>query len=139
MTALRAPSSSARLFVAFLAARAAFGAAYLASVLGRWPVPWYLPLEHRFAVAASRPPAVLAMDWFGRTAFALACALVFGLAAFALAARGPLARALVRPGFVKSLAHAGALVLVVDFAYFGWALMHQTPAPLPLPAWYCPR
>lgn len=139
MSAALAPSSSARLFVAFLAARAAFGAAYLASAIGRWPVPWYLPLEHRFVLSAPRPAAVLAMDWFGRTAFALACAIVLGVVSFALAARGPMARALVRPGFVKSLAHAGALVLIVDFAYFGWTLTHQTPAPLPLPAWYCPR
>ncbi len=137
--AIAGPGPSARVFVAFLAARGAFGLTFLASAIGRWPVVWYLPLDHRFAFAAERPPAELAMDWFGRTGLGLASALAAGLAAFALAARGPMARALVRPGFVKSLAHAGALVLFVDFSYFGWVLLHQTPAPLPIPSWYCPR
>jgi hypothetical protein len=40
---------------------------------------------------------------------------------------------------VLSVARAGGLVLVLDFVYFGWALMTQTPDPWPLPAWYCPR
>jgi hypothetical protein len=139
VSAAASPSPSARLFVAFLAARAAFGAAFLASALGRWAVPWFLPFEGRFVVSAARPAAELAMDWYGRTAFALAVAIALGAASYALAARGPLARALARPSFVRSLAHAGALVLFVDFAYFGWTMLHQTPAPLPIPAWYCPR
>jgi hypothetical protein len=36
------------------------------------------------------------------------------------------------------LARAGGLVLLVDFAYFGWTMTHQTPAPLPIPGWTCP-
>lgn len=135
----RLPSASARVFVTFLAARAAFGLFFLASALGRWPLPWYVPLEHRWVFSGPRPAAELAMDWFGRTAIALVVALLAGMAAWLLAARGPLSRALVRPAFVKSLAHAGALVLFVDFTYFGWVLLHQTPAPLAIPAWYCPR
>ena len=49
-------------------------------------------------------------------------------------ARGPVARALAKPENVLAAARGGALILLVDFAYFGWVLMHQTPAPLPLPA-----
>jgi hypothetical protein len=135
----RAPSPSARPFVALLAARAAFGAYYILGSLRGSPVPWYLPLEHRFELSGPRPVAELAMDWYGRTAVALACAAAVGGVAWLLAGRGRLARALVDPRFVKGLAHAGALVLLVDFAYFGWVLLHQTPHPLPIPAWYCPR
>ena len=28
----------------------------------------------------------------------------------------------------------GAMILLVDFVYFGWTLTHQTPNPLPAPA-----
>ncbi len=51
---------STRVFVAFLAARLAYGLAFLASAIRKSPVPWYLPLEHRF-VWASRPEG-LGMD-----------------------------------------------------------------------------
>ena len=29
-----------------------------------------------------------------------------------------------------AIARAGALVLAVDFAYFGWTLTHTTPSPV---------
>jgi hypothetical protein len=132
--------SAARVFVAFLVARAAFGLAFLAVSLGRLPVLLYYPIERRFVWSApgAAPPG-LAMAWFGATALALAAAALGGAIAWVGCGRGPLARALVRPQVVLGIARAGGLILLVDFAYFGWSMTHQTPAPLPLPGWYSPR
>lgn len=134
MSELREPSASSRLFLAFLAARLAYGLAFLASVLRKSAVPWYLPLERRF-VWTVRPEG-LGMDWYGRTALGLGAAILVGALVYALSRR---ARWLARPSAVMAVARAGGLVLLVDFVYFGWALMTQTPAPWPLPSWYCPR
>ncbi len=128
------PSPSARLFVAFLAARLAYGLVFLVSAMRKSPVPWYMPLEHRF-VWASRPDG-LGMDWYGRTLLGFVAAVVVGLAVYGLSKR---ADWLAKPDIVLSIARAGGLVLIVDFVYFGWALMTQTPNPWPIPAWYCPR
>jgi hypothetical protein len=132
-----APSPTSRLFAALLAARVAFGLAYLAGSIRRSPVPWYYPLERRWAFESS--PSAFGMEWYGRTASALLAALVaFGIL-WLLSSRGPLARALARPATVLAAARAGGLILLVDFTYFGWVLMHQTPAPLPLPEGALPR
>jgi hypothetical protein len=71
------------------------------------------------------------MEWYGRTAVALAAALAAGTLTWAVSARGPLARTLARPALVLALARACGLVLLVDFSYFGWVLMHPIPSPLP--------
>jgi hypothetical protein len=148
-SARAAPSTSARLVSALLAARFAFGLAYLAGTMQRAPIPWYHPLERAWSfgrepggwaaqpgspggVAAAASP--LAMEWFGRTASATAAAIAAGAIVWAAAARGPLARALARPELVLALARACGLALLIDFAYFGWVLMHPVPAPLPLPS-----
>ncbi len=132
-----APSPTSRLFAALLAARVAFGLAYLAGSIRRSPIPWYYPLERRWAFESS--PSGFGMEWYGRTASALLAALVaFGIL-WLLSARGPLARTLARPATVLAAARAGGLILLVDFTYFGWVLMHQTPAPLPLPEGGLPR
>jgi len=128
------PTPSARLFLAFLAARLAYGLVFLVSAARKSPVPWYLPLERRF-VLASRP-AGFGMDWYGRTALSLCAAIVVGVLVYVFARR---AAFLAKPRAVLAVARAGGLVLLVDFVYFGWALMNQTPAPWPLPSWYCPR
>lgn len=134
---MTAPSPSVRLLLGFLAARAAFGLAYLIGSIRRTPIPWYYPLERRFAFESQ--PAGFAMEWFGRTASALlAAAVAFGLV-WALSGRGWPGRALSKPSTVLATARAGGLILLVDFAYFGWVLLHQTPAPLPLPGAWCPR
>lgn len=119
-----------RVFAAFLAARAVAGMTYLAVSLGGLAVPWYFPLEHRWALTA-RPAAGLGMGWFGVTAAAIGAAVIAGALTWAASARGPLARAVGRATVVVALARAGGMVLLVDFAYFGWTLTHQTPEPLP--------
>lgn len=127
------PSLSVRLFVAFLAARLAYGLVFLVSAMRKSPVPWYMPLEHRF-VWASRPDGY-GMDWYGRSALAFVAALVIGGLAYGLSKK---LTWLAKPSAVLSVARAGGLVLLVDFIYFGWSLMNQTPNPWPIPAWYCP-
>lgn len=126
-----APERAARVLAAFLAARAAFGATYLGVSLGGLRVPWYLPLERRWELA-SRPPG-LAMGWFGATLAALAAALAALAIAWIASGRRPFAALLARRSAVPAIARAVGLILLVDFAYFGWTLTHQTPAPLPLP------
>lgn len=128
---------TARVFASLLAARVAFGLAYLIGSIRKSPIPLYLPLERRWAFGSAAPG--LAMEWYGRTAVALVLALIVFAALWAASARGPLARALSRPENLLAAARAGALILLVDFSYFGWVLMHQTPAPLPLPEGLCPR
>jgi hypothetical protein len=123
-----APTPAARAFAALLVARAAFGMAYLGVTMARWPVPWYLPLEHRWEVAAH--PAGVAMGWFGTTGAALGAATLAAAGTWVASARGPLSRALGRTVIVLAIARAGALVLAVDFAYFGWTLTHTTPSPV---------
>jgi hypothetical protein len=129
--------SAGRILTALLAARAAFGLAFLAVSLGELPLLQYRPLEHRWSFEAH--PAGFAMGWYGITAFGLLAALLGGGLTLLVTALPRAARALDRPALVLAVAHAGGLVLLVDFVYFGWTMTHQTPAPLPLPAWYCPR
>jgi hypothetical protein len=117
-----------RVFAAFLTARAAFGLVYLAVAAGRLPILWYHPLEHTWEFA--RRPTGFAMGWYGTTLAALVTAAAAGALTFALSARGPLARALAKGRVVLAIARAGGLVLLVDFAYFGWTMTHQVPAPL---------
>ncbi|MFO0759681.1 MAG: hypothetical protein U0359_24545 [Byssovorax sp.] len=128
---------SGRVFAAILAARAAFGLAFLAASLGHLPLLQYYPLDHRWAFEAV--PRSHAMSWYGLTAFGLVAALLGGGLCFAIGALPRAGRALERPSIILALARAGGLVLLVDFAYFGWTLGTQPPDPWPIPAWYCPR
>jgi hypothetical protein len=132
--ALPNPSPSARLFLTFLAARLAYGLTFLVSAARKSPVPWYLPLERRFVLASA--PDGFGIDWYGRTALGLVAAIGVGALVYVFSKR---ASFLAKPSAVLAVARAGGLVLLVDFVYFGWALMTQTPAPWPVPPWYCPR
>jgi hypothetical protein len=131
VSAVKAPALAVRVFTAFLVARLAFGLMYIVAAIRHLPIPWYAPLDHTWEVAGT--PRGHAMGWFGLTAMAIVAAVAAGGATFLASARGPLARAIARASFVLAIAHAGALVLVVDFAYFGWTLSHQTPKPWPEP------
>lgn len=122
-----APSASARLLFALLAARAAFGVAYLGGALGRSPIPWYHPLARAWTFGAAAPG--FAMEWYGRTAVALVAALALGVIAWAAAGRGRAAAELTRPALVVALARGVGLMMLVDFAYFGWVMMQVAPSP----------
>jgi hypothetical protein len=131
VTTARTPALAVRVFFAFLTARAVFGLTYLGEAVGRLPVLWYYPLDHVWELVSK--PRGPAMGWFGLTAAALVAAASSGGVSFLASARGPLARALAKTSIVLAVAHAGGLVLLVDFAYFGWTLTHQTPKPWPEP------
>jgi len=123
------PSASARTLCALLAARAAFGLTYLGGSLSRAPVPWYRPLERAWSFGAAPVGSSLSMEWYGRTAVALAVGLAAGLVVWAVSGRGAVGRALARPALVLALARGVGLMLLVDFAYFGWVMMHPAPSP----------
>ena len=131
MTAPPRPAVAVRVFLAFLVARAIFGLTYISSAIGRLQIFWYHPLDHTWELAAQ--PSGPAMGWYGVTAAALLAAGLGGALVYAISARGPLARSLARASVVLAIAHAGGLVLFVDFAYFGWTLTHQTPKPWTAP------
>jgi hypothetical protein len=131
----RAPAPAVRVFAAFLTARAVFGLAYLGAAVGGLPVLWYHPFDHTWELATK--PSGPAMGWYGITGAALVAAALGGGLTVLASARGPLARALARASIVLALAHAGGLVLLVDFAYFGWTLTHQAAKPWAEPE--CPR
>jgi uncharacterized membrane protein len=76
------------------------------------------------------------MDWYGRSALAFVAAVAAGFLAYGFSKK---AAWLAKPDVVLSIARAGGLVLILDFLYFGWALMTRSPDPWPIPSWYCPR
>ncbi len=123
--AVKAPAS-VRVFASFLMARLFSGSRTWAAV-GGLPVFWYHPFDRTWELAAA--PAGQAMGWYGLTAAALVAAAVGGGIAYLASAWGPVARVLAKASFVLALAHAGGLVLLVDFAYFGWTLTHQPAKP----------
>ncbi len=127
---------AARVFAMLLVARAVYGAVYLAATAGRWPLFWYYPLERRWAFEAT--PKGFAMGWFGTTALALVAAAVSAFLVWLASARGRFSKAIARPEVILAIARAGAMILLVDFVYFGWTLTHQTPRPLPIPAELAP-
>lgn len=124
-------STGARVVVAFLAGRTAFGLAYLAGNARDLPIPWYRPLERAFHFGP-RPP-FFAMEWYGRSLVSAVVAAAVTALLWVLGARRPLQPLLARPAWVRSIAQAAALALIVDFAYFGWIFLTQPASPLPLP------
>lgn len=121
------------LFVAAIA-RIAFGAAFLAAMAGRLPIVGYLPLQRRWTF--DPPPGALVMRWYGATIDASLAAIACALIAIVL---GRTRATTVSERTTRAVVHAAAFAMALDFLYFGWVMTHQTPAPLPLPAWYCPR
>jgi hypothetical protein len=128
---------SHRLFLGFLVARLVFGLVFLASVVARWPVPWYFPLQRRWAYASAAPG--VAMDWYGRSAVSLLAGAIAGLTVYVLAGVPAVGRAFARKGVVVGVAHLGALLLLNDVLFYAFTLLTRHAAPAPLPRWYCPR
>ncbi|HEY4120851.1 MAG TPA: hypothetical protein VGM56_23470 [Byssovorax sp.] len=107
-----------------LVARAAFGLTLLAAASKRIPVLLYVPIERRWAMSA--PSAGIAMAWFGAVLDALVVSAIAAAVALAVwRARQP------SRSTVLAVARAGALVLAVDLAYFGWTMAHEDIQPPP--------
>jgi hypothetical protein len=128
---------SHRIFFGFVTARLVFGVVFLVSVIGRWPVFWYLPLQHRWEYARAVPG--VAMDWYGRSGLSLAAGGAAGLVAYVLAGIPRVARVVSRKGVVVGVAHFGALMLLNDVVFYSLSLLTRHVTPPALPTWYCPR
>lgn len=126
-----------RILLAFMTGRAVFGLLFLVSLLGRWPMPWYLPLEHRWVIASS--VRAVGMDWYGRSGIALLGGLATGLAAYALGGWGRVATMLGRPSSVIGVAHLGGTMLFFDVVFYTLTLLTRDIDPIAMPSWYCPR
>lgn len=126
-----------RVMLAFLVGRGAFGLAFLLCAVGRWPTFWYLPLERRWVFA--RELRTVAMDWYGRSAFAMVVGLAAGLGAWWLGGSSRVAPVLARPVVLRWVSQLGATLLFFDVAFYALTLLTREIEPIPLPGWYLPR
>jgi hypothetical protein len=120
-------------YVGLCAATVAFAVTYMIPAVVPVAVPWYYPLEHRWAIEVN--PTGLAMDWFGRTLLSAGAGGLAYLVGWGVSRR--LTRPLVR-GFALWAAWS-ATAVAFAMALYTWQLLHRTPTPVPLPAWYQPR
>ncbi len=103
---------------------------YVAPAFTTVPVVWYYPLSHAWVLEGR--PGGFALDWFGRTLWAvLAMAITFP-AALAVATRLPSPSA---RGFRLWAAWA-AMTSILAMAVYAYQLAHRHPVPEPLPAEY---
>lgn len=113
----------------------ASSAAFL--VMGLIPMHlfWYHPLERSWGLEIR--PRGLAMDFYGRTLYALLAGALAFFPARALARR-------LEPAAVSSERLWYWLACALAFTFlamclFGYQLWPRPPQPLPIPAWYQPR
>ncbi len=128
-----APSGAegARVIVAFLAGRTAFGFTHLFGSFRKLPTLWYLPTERAFFFG--QKPRLEAMEWYGRSLFSLVVAIFVASSLWMFLGRPPFSKMLRKQGAVIAFAQAAALALLIDFGYFGWFFLHQSGEPWPLP------
>ncbi len=121
-------------YLACCAMITAFGAAFLVMGLVPMPLLWYHDLERQWVLEVR--PHTLAMDFYGRTIYAiLVSALAFGVGSW-LGSRSK--NALSREQTWLWLAYGlGAVTLAM--CLIGYQLWPRPPQPLPLPPWYLPR
>lgn len=120
------------LFIALAAATSAFAVAFVYPIVGSLPVPWYYPLEHRWAYESK--PTGLAMDFYGRAFLAtMAWCAVFMMTL-------PIARRVRGSPRVVGLSAAWTITMVMlVMFYYGWMLYFRVPEPAAIPDWYEPR
>ena len=120
-------------YVASCVATIAFAAVFVLPMYRPQAVPWYYPLEWRWAWEVA--PTALAMDFFGRGVLALVVALPLAAIAYTVGRR---VRAI--PDRALDLLSAWAITATVfAMIHFGWHLYFRDPMPAPLPEWYVPR
>ncbi len=123
--------SAERSYVAICVGSLVYLALYVAPLAGLVPELWYLPLENRWLLG--HKPPVLAMDWFGRTLFAVLGGLIGGGLTAALTRRTERVRGSAVWATVLALALAGGMAAYVSVLY------DRVPKPEPLPPGYVPR
>lgn len=120
------------LFMAMAAATTAFAIAFVYPMLGSQPVPWYYPLERRWAFQIK--PSGLAMDFYGRVLVAtITWSVVFMVTL-------PIVRRVGSGTRIIGLTAAWTVTIVVlVMLYFAWMLYFRVPEPATVPSWYQPR
>lgn len=122
------------LFVAFSLATVVFAIAFVLPFFTELGVPWYYPLERRWAFEIK--PKGLAMDFFGRTLEASLAATVTFVVTVAIGRRKKTPFESRTLGLCAAWALTATLLVI---AYFAWTLYERRPVPSPLPDWYQPR
>lgn len=126
-----------RTMLSFLVGRAVFGLTFLVCAVGQWRTLWYLPLERRWVFASS--VRTVGMDWYGRSALAIAAGLLAGLLTYAAGGSASLGPKMERPAVTRWAAHLGATMLFFDVAFYTLTLLTRDIDPIALPSWYVPR
>ena len=121
------------IYIALCVGSIAFAFTFAYPMIDATPVLWYYPLERAWALEA-RPTAV-AVDFYGRTLYAVMawCAGFSATLAIARRLRSVSARTL----HLFAAWTLAATLLVM--AFYAWHLYFRVLAPEPVPSWYRPR
>ncbi len=111
----------------------AYQATVVLLALLRVPVPWYLPLEHRWLF--TRSPRTLAMDFYGVTLYAAAAAGGGYAAGYWVLGRSAEPLTADEAWIWLSWGLAFFALAVAMMVYRIWP---RPPTPLPTPPWYHP-
>jgi hypothetical protein len=122
------------LLVAFSLATVVFAIAFVLPMFAETSVPWYYPLERRWAFEVK--PTGLAMDFYGRMIHAALAATIAFVVAVAVGGRKKTAFQPRTLGLFTAWAMTATLLVI---AYFAWTLYERRPVPAPIPDWYQPR
>jgi hypothetical protein len=121
------------LFVAMCAGAIAFAFAFVAPQLAGAPVPWYYPLEHRWAFEVQ--PEGLALDFYGRVLVGFVAWAIVVLISLPLAKRAKVISTRT-VGLITAWTLTAVLLVMLHYA---WTLHFRRPMPEPLPTWHVPR
>jgi drug/metabolite transporter (DMT)-like permease len=120
-------------YFAWCAAVVAAAVAYVVPAFTTVPLLWYYPVARSWALESQ--PSGFALDWYGRTLWAIlagAIALALGMALSRRVGQ-PSARA------YRIWAAWAGMASVLAIAVYVLQLIHRHPTPEPLPPGYLPR
>lgn len=120
-------------FVALCLATIAFALVFVSPMFGELSVPWYYPLERRWALEVK--PKGLAMDFYGRTLWAMFAAT----GTFVVAVLAGRKKRSIEPRTIGLFTAWALTATLLVIAYFAWTLYERRPVPSPIPDWYQPR
>ncbi len=121
-------------FVALALATAVFAIAFVVPFFTEVSVPWYYPLERRWALELK--PSGLAMDFYGRTLISMLAATVTFVITVLVGGRK---KTPFQPRTLGVVAAWAITLTLLVISYFGWTLYSRRPVPAPIPTWYEPR
>ena len=106
---------------------------YVAPAFTTVPLLWYYPLTHAWALEGR--PHGFALDWFGRTIWAvLAAAIGFSVGTILARRLSP-----ASPRAYRLWAASAGMATLLAIAVYTYQLAHRRPVPEPLPPSYQPR